>query len=61
MKIKYKLYIAGKGSSEEKFKEFFKDNKNIIFLGWINREKAKKLANNCHVGISPLQNILNIF
>ena len=58
-KINYKFFIAGKGSSEEKFKEIFKKNKNVIFLGWISRKKAKSIVDQCHIGISPFQNILN--
>ena len=58
-KVSYKFYIAGRGEYEKKIKKKFQKNKNVIFLGWIDRNSSIKISQKCHIALAPYQNIIN--
>ena len=58
-KIKIKLFIAGRGGSENHIKDIFNHIENVYFLGWINRKEAIEISLNCHLALAPYQNIKN--
>ena len=58
-KIKIKLFIAGRGGSENNIKDIFNYIENVYFLGWINRKEAIEISSNCHLALAPYKNIKN--
>ena len=58
-KIKIKLFIAGRGGSENHIKDIFSHIRNVYFLGWINRKEAIEISSNCHLALAPYKNIKN--
>ena len=58
-KIKIKLFIAGRGGSENYIKDIFNHIENVYFLGWINRKEAIEISLNCHLALAPYKNIKN--
>ena len=58
-KIKIKLFIAGRGGSENHIKDIFNHIENVYFIGWINRKEAIEISLNCHLALAPYKNIKN--
>ena len=58
-KINIKLFIAGRGGSENYIKDIFNHIENVYFLGWINRKEAIDISLNCHLALAPYKNIKN--
>ena len=57
--INYTLLILGSGSYEDEIKSFFKGNKNVKFLGWMNYDDMNAVAKTCHISLSPYKSIPN--